>query len=130
MMNNQTVPFKITNIFHGLKEVQGLIGLDENGIRIEYEEQDSLFGVIKSGVSTVRIPFENLQEITFKKGWFGGKIVLEGNSMNAFNGLPGTEPGSRTLKIKRNDRDEAQKLISHARMRLSEYKLDKMGGES
>ncbi|GAA5523354.1 hypothetical protein LQ318_16490 [Aliifodinibius salicampi] len=129
MIDRQTVPFKITNIFHGLKEIQGLIGLEENGLKIEYEEQDSIFGMIKSGVSTIKIPFDNLQEITFKKGWFGGKIVLEGNSMEAFNGLPGTEPGSRTLEIKRSDRDEAQNLISHARMRLSEYKLEKMEGE-
>lgn len=128
MIDRQTVPFKITNVFHGLKEVQGLIGLVEQGLKIEYEEQDSFFGMIKSGVSTILIPFDNLQEITFKKGWFGGKIVLEGNSMDAFNGLPGTEPGSRTLKVKRNDRDEAQKLISHARMRLSEHKLDNMEG--
>ena len=128
-IGSKTVPFEITGVSHGLKEVTGLIKLHNEGFKLEYKLQDSFVGMITSDPKVTLIPYSNLEEITFKKGWFSGKIILEGNSMDAFNGLPGTEPGSRTLKIKRKDRDEAQKLVSQARMQLSEYRLNRMEGE-
>lgn len=125
-IGNRTVPFEITGVSHGLKEVKGLIRLNKEGFEMEYQLRDSFVGMLKSDAKTVNIPYNNLEEITFKKGWFSSKIVLEGTSMNAFGGLPGTEPGSRTLKIKGKNREEAQKLVSTARMRLSEYRLNAM----
>ncbi|HLR32648.1 MAG TPA: hypothetical protein VK074_09165 [Fodinibius sp.] len=129
-IGNRTVPFEITGVSHGLKEVTGLIRLNQEGLELEYKLQDSFVGVITSDAKTVLVPFENLEEITFKKGWFGSKVILEGTSMSAFGELPGTEPASRTLKIKRKHRAEAEQLISHARMRFSEHRLNRMeGGE-
>lgn len=125
----RTVPFEITGVSHGLKEVKGLIKLNEEGFELEYTLQDSFVGIFKSDMKSTVVPYGNLEEITFEKGWFSSKIILEGTSMNAFSSLPGTEPGSRTLKIKRKHRDEAEKLVSHARMRLSEYRLNAMEGE-
>ncbi|MCW9706025.1 hypothetical protein [Fodinibius salsisoli] len=128
-ISNRTVPFEITGVSHGLKEVEGLIKLTNDGFELEYQLKDSFVGMIKSDSKTTIIPYSNLEEITFEKGWFSNKIILEGTSMDAFNDLPGTEPGSRTLKIKRKDKEEAEKLVSRARMEFSEYKLNQMGGE-
>lgn len=128
-IGNRTVPFEITGISHGLKEIEGLVKLGEEGLELEYKLQDSFVGLIKSDTKATEIPYGNLEEITFEQGWFGSKIILEGTSMRAFGELPGTEPGSRTLKIKRKHRDEAEKLVSRARMQLSEYRLNSMEGE-
>lgn len=128
-IGNRTIPFEVTDISYGLKEAKGLVKLNENGFELEYRLQDSFVGIVKSDTKSTVIPYSNLEEITFEKGWFSSKIILEGTSMDAFRGLPGTEPGSRTLKIKRRHRDEAEKLVSRARMRLSEYRLNKMEGE-
>lgn len=125
----RSVPFEITGVSHGLKEVEGLIKLNEQGFELEYRLQDSFVGIFKSDMKATVVPYGNLEEITFEKGWFSSKVILEGTSMDAFSGLPGTDPGSRTLKIKRKHRDEAEKLVSHARMRLSEYRLNEMKGE-
>ncbi|HET6527807.1 MAG TPA: hypothetical protein VFG39_03565, partial [Balneolaceae bacterium] len=98
---------------------------------LEFEVQDSLIGFFKSGITNSTIPFSDLESITFKKGWFGGKIILEGTSMKTFEDLPGTELATCILKIKRKHRNEAEKLISSARMRFSEYKLNELDdGES
>ncbi|HLR31190.1 MAG TPA: hypothetical protein VK074_01790 [Fodinibius sp.] len=128
-IGNRTVPFEITGVSHGLKEVTGLLSLSKQGLRIEYQLRDGFVGLWESDTQTITIPYANLEEISFKKGWFSGKITLEGTSMDAFMDLPGTEPGRRTLKIKRKDREEAQQLISLARVRFSEYRLNQMGGE-
>lgn len=128
-IGNRTVPFEITGVSHGLKEVEGLIKLSKEGFELEYQLKDSFVGMVKSDQKTTVIPYRNLEEITFKKGWFSSKIILEGISMEAFNDLPGTEPGSRTLKIKKKHKKEAEQLVSQARMRFSEYKLNQMEGE-
>lgn len=128
-IGNRTVPFEITGVAHGLKEVEGLIKLTDEGFELEYQLKDSFVGMIKSDSKTTRIPYSNLEEITFKKGWFSSKIILEGTSMDAFNDLPGIEPGSRTLKITRKHKKEAEQLVSRARMQFSEYKLNQMEGE-
>jgi len=48
--------------------------------------------------------------------------------MDAFEGLPGTRPGLRTLKVDHKDREKAAKLVSQLRMLLSEYRLNEMEG--
>ncbi len=46
--------------------------------------------------------------------------------MRVFEEVPGTDVATCTIKVKRKDRDEAQSLASHARLQLSEYKLDQL----
>lgn len=127
-IGNRTVPFEITGIANGFKEVTGLIRLNAEGFEVEYKVKDGFIGMVESDLKTTAIPYKNLEEISFKKGWLSSKIILEGTSMNAFNDLPGTEPGSRTLKIKRKHKEEAEQLVSRARMQLSEYKLNQIEG--
>lgn len=126
---SRTVPFEITGVSNGLKEVTGLVSLSDQGFQIEYQLRDGFVGLWESDTKKTTVSYAELDEISFKKGWFSNKIILEGNSMDAFNDLPGTEPGSRTLKIKRKDREDAEKLVSQARMHLSEYRLNEMEGE-
>ncbi|HYW34050.1 MAG TPA: hypothetical protein VE868_01470 [Balneolaceae bacterium] len=120
------VPFEISEVDHGLKKAEGLLKLWEQGLEFEFEVTDAFVGMYKSGVKTVRISYGDLESIQFDKGWFGAKIVLEGDSMKVFEEIPGTEVGTCTLKIKRKDRKDAQDLISKARMHHSEYKLNQM----
>ncbi len=127
MRSNNSVPFKITNINHGLQEAEGLFTLGEEGPVLEYEVKDTLIGAVKSGVKTVQITYSKIESISFKKGLMSAKIILEGISMSAFDELPGVEVATCILKVKRKDRKEAEALVSKARLALSEYKLNELG---
>jgi hypothetical protein len=129
MTFGQSVPFEIPDINHGLKKAEGLIKLWENGIELEFEVEDAFLGVSKSEVQTVRISYGDLEAIQFEKGWFKASIVLKGTSMKVFDDVPATEAGTCTLKIERKNREEAQALITKARMRHSQYRLDQMDDE-
>lgn len=129
MHTNRSVPFEIPEINYGLKEAKGLIKMWKQGLELEFEVQDGLIGILRSGVQTVRIPYGDLNAIEYKKGWFRDKVILEGVSMRVFEDIPGTDVATCILKIKRKNREEAQSLISTARMNLSEYKLQRMEGE-
>lgn len=125
--NSQSIPFESVDYSHGLKRAKGLLKLGEGGIELEYQEQDSFIGIIKSDLRTIHLPYEELEAIEFEKGWFSAKILLKTSSMALLEKLPGNEEGICTLKVKRKHRDEAQNTISKARIALSEHKLDQLG---
>lgn len=119
-----SVPFEIPEINHGFKEASGLMKLQDQGIELEFEV--ATLGLFKSGVQDVHIPYADLREIEYKKGWISDKIILEGISMRVFENVPGTEVATCQLKVKKKNRSDAQNLISKARLQLSEFKLNQM----
>ncbi len=123
---SRSVPFKITDINHGLQEAKGLIKTNEEGLELEFEVKDTLVGAFKSGVKTVNVPYGNLKSVILKKGMINSKIILEGISMTAFDELPGVDIATCKLKVKRKDRKEAEQFVSEARLELSEYRLKEM----
>lgn len=127
--SDQTVPFSIPEINHGFQEASGLMKLTREGIELEFEIKDALLGVIKSGIKNVTIPYSKLESITYKKGWFSTKLILTGTSMRVFEDVPGTDVATCTINFKRKHRKEAQSLASHARLQLSEYKLDQIDND-
>ena len=124
--NNKSVPFEISDINHGLQKAKGLLKLIKGGIELEFEVQDSFFGMINSGVQAAQFSYKDLESIQFEKGWLSAKIILEANSIQVFADLPGSEQGRCTLKVKRKHKKEAQDLISKARLEFSEFKLDQL----
>ena len=124
--NSQAVPFESADFNHGLKVAQGLFKVGQDGIILEYQEQDSVVGLIKSDVKTLRVPYEDLDSIHFKKGWFSAKIILKTSSLQLLQKLPGSEQGECMLKVKRKHRDQAQSTVARARIGLSEQKLDEL----
>lgn len=123
---SRSVPFEIPNVNHGFQVAKGLLKLRSDGIELEFETKDAILGLISSGVKTLQLSYSDLESIRFDKGWFSAKIILEAVSMRVFEDLPGTGQATCTLKVKRKHKEEAQKIISTARMQLSEHKLDQM----
>lgn len=124
--SSRSVPFEIPNVNHGFQVAKGLMKLRENGIELEFEVQDAFLGITSSGLKTVALPYDKLQSIRYEKGWFSARVILEATSMRVFDKVPGTEQANCTLKIKRKHREEAEHLVSKARLQFSEYKLNKM----
>jgi len=125
-----SIPFTIPEINHGFQEASGLMKLTKEGIELEFEVKDAILGVIKSGIKNVIIPYSKLESIEYKKGWFSSKIILNGTSMRVFEEVPGTDVATCTIKVKRKHREEGHSLASHARLQLSEYKLDQLDNGS
>lgn len=125
-MQKKPIPFHL-DVNQGLAEAKGLIHIKKTSIILEFEVKDVFGGFLKSDLKEIEILFDEIESLTYKKGFWGAKIHIEGNSMRTFEDVPGSEQGRCTLKIKRKDRDQAQQSISSARVALSEHKLDKLG---
>ena len=130
MHGKKSVPFEIPEISHGFQEGKGLMRVSPEGIELEFEVTDAIVGIMSSGIKHVTLNYSDLDSIEYRKGWFSDRILLEATSMKALEELPGSDVASCKLKVKRKHRDDAQSLVSIARLNLSEYKLDQLGDGS
>ncbi|MEX0648657.1 MAG: hypothetical protein WEA56_07825 [Balneolaceae bacterium] len=125
-MTNRTIPFEIPNVNHGLVEVKGLLHFKKEELVLEFDERDAIVGIIKSSLKERSIPFSELESISFKKKFFSNVVEISGRSMKSLQDIPGSQQGSCKLKIKRKNRDEAERVVSSIRVALSEFKLREM----
>ena len=123
---NRPLPFEIPNVNHGIVVVKGLFHLKNETIVLEFDKRDGFVGIMKSDLEEVVIPFQEIASITFIKKLFTTRIEIVGSSMKSLHNIPGAEQGRISLKLKRKDRKLAEKLMSHARLKLSEFKLKEL----
>lgn len=125
-MNNYSVAFKISNINQEFVEVKGLLSAHEESLLIEFERKEEVFGSSKPGLNEARIPYSDLEDLEWKNGFFRSKIILIGKSMRSLSEVPGAEQGRLVMNVKRKDRDDAEKVASRVRLRISEERLNSM----
>lgn len=126
-MAQRLIPFEIPNVNFGLVEVKGLLHIKKDELLLEFNETDAFGGLIKSELREISIPFDEIDSIHYKKGMFSSKIEIVGKSMRSLMEVPGSDQGRSTLKVKRKNREAAEKALSAARLSLSEYKLNQLG---
>jgi hypothetical protein len=126
IQNSVRLPVTIPDLTYGLKEAVGLLKADEQHIIFELQEQDSLVGAYKTGVSTYKISWNDIESIALDKGLFSSKLIISAVSMNAVQDIPGNNQGQCTFKIARKDKKKAEGTVSMLNMYLSEVKLNNM----
>lgn len=120
------VAFTIPTAFGGFADCGGIAQASDEGLRLEFQSQDGIFGVIRSGVKNKALLWEELQALDYRGGLFRGKLVLTARSLRSLDGLPGTENASLTLRVARKDRAQARELAAFAGLRICERDLREM----
>ncbi len=91
---------------------EGLLNLQGDRLRLEYEWTDKMFGLWKSGIKEASIPVSALVSAELARGWFGcTRIILQAASMEAMRDAPGMSQGRVVLHIPREDREAARNLV-------------------
>ena len=108
-----TVPVALGDLYEGFASAHGLIRDEGDHLCIEFQVQDAVFGLIKSGIRQVRIPVADLASVTLERRWFGlmTKLIIQVSSMEAVREIPGMAKGQCTLGIARKDRMAAAKFV-------------------
>ena len=121
------IPFISETAYWGLAKTTGFISVDESGIGIEYQISDNVIDIYKSDVKEVEIPYDIIQNIKFKKGWFfGGKLIIELNSIKNLGRIPLLEETEIKVKIRRKNRESARLFAVSSQLELSTSKLNKL----
>lgn len=126
MQNTLRLPIIIPDLSYGLKEAVGLLKADNRDIIIELQEQDSLVGVYKTGVTTYKIDWKDVDSIELDKGMFSSSLIINAKSMGAIEDIPGSKQGQCIFKISRKDKKKAEQVASMLNLHLSEIRLKEM----
>lgn len=129
-----TIPFHFDS-HGGLGEVKGLARMDEYGLELQFSTRDALFGVIKSDLRSLRVPFDALLSVRYSAGflWLMPSVQLRVRDLQVLAGLPESEDGRVKLCIKFGDRHDGRAfardldtLRSHFRVQMLDRTLDRM----
>ncbi len=125
-----SLPFKITGVLTDFADSEGIARLDSDGLVLEFQIKDNVLGLLKSAPREVRIPFGDLAEASFKRGFFSGAIRLRARRLTILASIPGSNASELILTCKRRDRPVAQDLASRLSMRILEHDLREMADSS
>ncbi len=123
MTTRISIPFTLASLYQGLAEAHGRAHVDEDGFRIEYRVEDSVFGVIKSRVRELRIPFDDIADIEFIDRWYRRRLVIHLHSLHSVADFPASRSGRIELKIARAHRRHVREFHSHLTLQISEARL-------
>ena len=103
-----TLPFKFYDPEAFATVGEGLIRLESDRVVIEFQAKGAFFGMVKSEVKEVGLPFDTISYVRFKRGVFSAEIAIQGRDMKTMDGLPTVKHGRVRLRFKRDLRDDAE----------------------
>ena len=113
----------------GFMKIEGILRVEGARLSFEFQKKDAVLEAYKSHLQEADIDMKDLDMAEFKKGLFTSKLILHAKRASVFQDLPGSELTSRTLKLKRKDRELAANISSHINLKLSEMKLRELEGD-
>jgi hypothetical protein len=107
------VPFQIPHVFGGFGECHGLLKQEGKFLVLEFQLQDSVLQVLKSGVKNIEIPLADVARVTLRRRWFGlsNSVEVQLSRMDLAEQVPGMKHGRFALTIYRRDVPLAKELI-------------------
>jgi hypothetical protein len=107
-----SVPFTIPHLYGGLGDCHGLLRADGDSLRLEFQVQDNLMGLVRGRPKTVRILLADLESVEMRNGWFGRFLVLQAKSLHTLADVPGSRQGKVELRVDRKDVPAAEQLVA------------------
>jgi hypothetical protein len=120
----ESVPFSIKDVYGGLADCQGIVRATDTCLVLEFETRDSVFGVLKSGVKSVEIPFAELESVTYEKRLFSATIHICARRLSTVADIPGLKDGEVKLKIARKNRSKAKLFASSVNLHAIDLNLE------
>lgn len=90
----------------------------------EYQVKDDLFGVLKSRPKRIQLSFSEIESIRFvRRRVLTSVVELVISNLTLAERIPGSEMGRISLRIKRDDRDRAQRIVELLQRMMTDYRL-------
>lgn len=128
-MHPISIPFEYDDdSTYGMRVVFGHLKYDgkSEALHLEYSTKDALVGVIKSEVQDLLIPFSEINTLESKKKFFSRKLIIRCHSLRTLQHIPGVKGSTLELKVKKEDFNKAQQLVSTVLLLISEQRLRDM----
>ena len=124
-----SIPFVLPEMYHGLAEGHGRLHVGEEGLRLEYRVKDAVFGLLKSSVREVFLPYDDIEEFEYREGWFRRRFFIHIRSMHTASDFPGAEEGRIVLRFRKLPKERLRSISSHISLHLSEHRLRQLDAD-
>lgn len=121
-----TLPFKLTEVYGGFAEAEGLLRYENETLWIELQTKDAFFGVLQSGVKKVTLRAADLDAVQLKHRPFRSYLTLCARTMEALISIPGTTGAELKLVFLRKHREGVANLHSSLALAISEARLARL----
>ncbi len=126
---NLGLHFSTDQAFGGLVTVEGILRVDPQKVLLEYHKKDNLVRVLKSKNTLLEIPYQDLQEVNYKRNWFVSRFQLEIKNLHILQQFPASKNGIISLSIPRKQKEIAKEIASYINLRISEIRLASMDSD-
>ncbi len=111
--------FTLPDVHHGLAQSSGLLQIQDDALLIEFETKDSVFGLLRSGVREVRVPIRDLASARLERQIWNSRLILRGQRLKCFDGIPGHDGGQIKLTLDRNSRLAGERIARELTDRIA-----------
>jgi hypothetical protein len=126
-MQQLSLPVTMPHLHMGFGEGMGVVIAGQDQLVLEYQVRDSVLNVLKSALKTVTVPYGEIAEISFQKGWGGGGVLeVRTHSLRPLSDVPSVEGSTLRLDVSKANRDIAAELVSIVMLRKTEERLREM----
>ncbi len=121
-----SLPFTLREVYKGFAEGRGVLRANPDGLILEFQVKDALFGLLSSGVKEVGIRIDEIASIDLRKGWIRTTVIIRAVSLKTLCDVFGNEGAEIALRVSRKDRALAEELVSMLNLRICAQDLKKM----
>jgi hypothetical protein len=111
------VSFKIDGP-SGFMESEGLVYLEDDHLKIEFQTYDSVLGLFRSNPKEAAIALADIRFIKLNQKFWSSELVILGRNMKVFRHLPSGGAGKLVLKLNRDAQQAALTLVLSVSERL------------
>lgn len=120
----RTLPFTLDS---GLSQISGVLREGPNELIIEY--QSSLLGLIRSEIKVVRLPYQDIEDVSSSSNIFQTKIRIQLKTLRNIGDFPAPKQGELVLSIKGKNRQQARSFALGVNLSASRYDLEEDADE-
>lgn len=100
--------------FQGLADLNGMLLFDGSSLRLDFQTEDALFGVLRSDPRQVSVPLHSIESVRRGLGWFWLRpyIEIELNDFKLVSQMPGARNGGWRLRVSWRDRHALKRFVN------------------
>lgn len=120
------LPFAIPHVYEGFANAEGLARLRRDGLVLEFEVQDALVGMARSGLKEVVIPLQEIDSVELHRGWLHTTLVVSVKSLRFVEEVPNSRQGRILLRVPRKERRAAERFVATLEGYMTEAALEQL----
>ncbi len=109
-------PFTFNPVHGGFSAVEGVCLCEDEGIVCEFQVDIAGLG-LKTGVKEARLSYDDMESCDYRRGWFGGRVVIGVRGLRPLNPFPSHQNNELVFRIRRRDRKRAELVATEIDLR-------------